>query len=536
MEAADAIAPGIPHEMVEAFVAYRRQRVKLARENVNTLAEFVIRDEETGAPIEQLPQHERWHEIANQHSRFVLWSYPESGKSTQLVVARSIDTLAHDPTRRIVICSDTEKQAKKPLGQIKQLIESSEALHEVHPNLRRGSKWTDTEITVQRPYASRDPSIQAVGLHGAIQGARIDDLYLDDILSQDNTKTEAQRKETAAWVRSTLFTRLTKRSRVIFLTNAWHPEDFAHLLEKDGWFVERCPIFDADGDIVDPQRWNPERLQEKRIDLGELEFARMFLLKPYDEGARRFHHSWINRCLQRGKGAPVYQELPDELPAGSFVVHGVDLGVGLRKRNDLTVIFSLFVHPNDDRQPLKIQAGRWKGSEIIGRMAGAFDAFGGYFMVENNAAQEFIVQQAQEHEVVMPVARFTTGKNKADPTYGLESLAAEEEAGRWIIPNANATCGPDTVHGELDEEIRAWVVEQLEYDPQAHTGDRLMGSWLARELARRIRRKLRKKQRRAQALRDAKAKLEAQSNGSSNGAGSLSRSALETLANVQRVS
>jgi hypothetical protein len=638
-----ADSPGAPdpqalEDLGAAWTEYRRQRVDIARHDPSTFIEYVMRDEETGERLVQLPHHERWQVRASQHARFVLWAFPESGKalpldtpiptpggwtalgelgvgdevfdrhgrtcrvtfatptmldrelyrlefddgasicadadhlwvarsatdrvlrrgrervvstkqmakgrwmiptagsarwrnvmsirriatrpvrcigvsspdqtylagrdyvvthnSSQLTVGRTLMRIGQDPTIRVAIIGATEKQAKKPLGVIKGMIERSHELREIFPRLRPGSKWTDNEITVARPLTSRDPTVQALGLHGAVQGSRIDLLILDDILDADNTRTAAQREAVSAWVRATLFSRLTRRSQVLLLTNAWHPDDLAHELEKDGWAAERCAIEDEEGRIVDPGRWSPERLAEKRVDFGDLEYARQMELRPYDEEARRFNHTWLDACLRRGDGVPVYAELADELPDDSFVVHGVDLGVGQLARNDVSVIFSLFIHPNDDRQVLRVRAGRWKASQILNNLKGTYDDLGGMFMVENNAAQDFIVQLAREMDVVIPVRAFTTGRNKVDPAFGVESLAAEFEAERWIIPNQGARCFADTVRGDCDDEVREWLRELLQYDPRSHTGDHLMASWFARELARMVRRKLRRRERR----------------------------------------
>ena len=45
-------------------------------------------------------------------------------------------------------------------------------------------------------------------------------------------------------------------------------------------------------------------------------------------------------------------------------------------------------------------------------------------------------------------------------------------AGAWVIPNHDKVMHP---------EVAEWVDEMLYYDPRAHTGDRLMASWFARE-------------------------------------------------------
>jgi hypothetical protein len=92
-------------------------------------------------------------------------------------------------------------------------------------------------------------------------------------------------------------------------------------------------------------------------------------------------------------------------------------------------------------------------------------------IVENNAAQDFLVQLASDKR--LPITPHTTGRNKAHPTYGVESLSAELSRGQWIIP-----C---EITGECDVEVQEWIDQMLYYDPAGHTGDHLMAAWIARE-------------------------------------------------------
>jgi hypothetical protein len=65
---------------------------------------------------------------------------------------------------------------------------------------------------------------------------------------------------------------------------------------------------------------------------------------------------------------------------------------------------------------------------------------------------------------------YTTGRNKASPEFGVETLATEMAAGKWIIPNKG---------GRVDPSLDPWLSEMVNYDPTAHTGDCLMASWFA---------------------------------------------------------
>jgi hypothetical protein len=95
------------------------------------------------------------------------------------------------------------------------------------------------------------------------------------------------------------------------------------------------------------------------------------------------------------------------------------------------------------------------------------------FLVHN--AQDFIIQFAR-NQFAVPIRPFTTGRNKAHPEFGIESIAAEMAGGKWIIPSNNGT--------PAHPEIFNWIQEMLFYSPSAHTGDRLMSSYFCREGAR----------------------------------------------------
>jgi hypothetical protein len=152
----------------------------------------------------------------------------------------------------------------------------------------------------------------------------------------------------------------------------------------------------------------------------------------------------------------------------------VDLAIQQHSGADLTVFFTILVHPNGDREVLNLESGRMAGPDIVNKIREVHHRYQGIVFVENNAAQDFILQFTRYGSAV-PVRPFTTGRNKAHPEFGVESMAAEMAGGKWIIPNVN---------GKMHPELDAWVNEMLYYDPRSHTGDRLMASWFAREAAR----------------------------------------------------
>lgn len=485
--AQSSFEPADVREAVEAGKMGREAFLALCRRDVNAFNEFVLRDEESGERIEQHEMHVRMQAACDSFSEVVVLAHPESGKTQQLAIGRTLFELGHNPRLRFAFIGNTQNAAKKNLGTVKRYIEKSEELHAVFPELLPGAIWRDDQITIAGfPIESKDYSIQAIGFHGDINGSRVDRVVADDLLDFENTRSPLQRKEVSAWWRLGVLSRLTKIARIIFLTNAWHEKDLVSELSRDGYHFLEFPIYRPDGSPSWPEVWPLARIAKRRQILGPLEFARLFLLKPRDEGAVVFAPAAILRAREKGRGYRLVEELdPALLVRGAVLVHGVDLAFTRRLSGAVSCIFSLFIHPDGTRQPIGIRAGRWGSTQLISALADVGDRLGGIAYVEDNAAQRFVVETAQDtgEQITIPVRPFTTGRNKIDPTFGVESMSAEFDSGRWILPcDRNLVC-----HPELEELIG----EMEAYDPAVHTGDRLMAMWIARSAGMRIWKRMR---------------------------------------------
>jgi hypothetical protein len=493
----------------------REARLSLARRDPNTFIELVMRDEFNGNPVEQAPCHVAWHRALDEHRRVVLFAHIESGKTNQFSIGRTLWELGRNRNLRVALVSNTYHQAEKNVRAVAEYIERSEMLHGIFPELLPSEPWTNAYFNVQGDTIKRDPSVQAVGVHGNILGARLDWVILDDILDYENTLTSRQRQDLWDWYLATFAGRLTAHARVMCIGTAWHPDDIMHRWEREpAWFCMRSPVVDASGASTWPQRWPKDRIDAKRSELGPLEFARQMLCKARDDSESRFRQEWIDACLEKGDGLVHAGDVKDffdlneelrppwwddedvdddareaaarllvagqEKPARHFegkFVTGVDLAVQRHAAADETALFTLYQRPDGLRQVVEVQAGKWTGPEIVRRIVEVHQRFDSIVVVENNAAQDFVLQFVRAQQVTVPVLPFTTGKNKAHPEFGVESIAAEFAAGRWVIPSLNGRA----LHPQVDK----WIQELLFYDPRAHTGDRLMACWFAREIARR---------------------------------------------------
>jgi hypothetical protein len=480
---------------------------------------MILKDEESGEDIYVERFQIEWHHAITAHKNVVIWTHPDSGKSQQIAVGMLIWMLGNDTRKRFAILSASRETSKKLVRLIKSHIENNSLVKMVFPELKPGSVWSEVQIEVERPIGIKDPSVQAFSPDsGAIQGSRLDGLVIDDILTAVNTWTAYQRDKLDAWVRASAFSRMSDHAFVAFLTNAWHVDDMAHRLEKQGWWAKRYPVLNPDGTPAYPRRWPLSRVEKARERLRN-DFERQMMCEARDETNARFKRAWIDTCLEVGESYSTYSSLEDIrardldlaaqiygvsvievqaidsairlgdkidiVPEGFNFVTGVDLAVSKKDSADLTVLFTLLIWPDGMRQVIEIISGRWYGPEIVNHIVNVHNRFNSTIVVETNAAQAYVYQFARQVAPGMPIKSFTTGRNKWMPEYGIESLAAELSAGMWLIPCERNTRVPN-------REIYEWIREMLDYDPKQHTGDRLIAGWIAREYARTLQRKEKK--------------------------------------------
>jgi hypothetical protein len=395
----------------------------------------------------------------------------EHGKSTLLSIAFPLWTLGRNPDARIALVSQTHTQAARLLAAIRECILRNPRLREVFPNLRPSGgareKWSDSEILVERPSPAKDPSVLAIGVSGPLLGARLDLAILDDVCSFDNTFTASQRAKVIAWFKSTLVGRVVADGRIMAVGTPWHADDLLHDLERSTEYrVLRDPALDDAGNPLWPEAWPRERLAQRRREIGEAEFSRQMLLHVIEDAGSRFRNEWFERAFARAE--ELGATLVPRYDGSDRTFTGVDLGVGQTGDHDESVIFTVALLPDGSRLVLSIEAGRWQAPELVARVRSARERYRSRVRVETNAAQAYIAQFLAAEGVM--VDAHTTGRNRHDPVFGIESLAVELEQGRWIVPD--------------DVETRTWARELIGFSAAGHPGDRVVASWLAREAAR----------------------------------------------------
>lgn len=149
----------------------------------------------------------------------------DHGKSEIFCIAYPLRRICEDPNVRILIVQKTATEAIKTLGVIKAELESNQALkgfyqqhwqrvvghddicNQAGAQMIRGKKegsWQQQRIYVKRRRRGKDPTVEAVGVGGAITGGHFDVIILDDVEDDENTRTDDRIAAMIEWFTGTI--------------------------------------------------------------------------------------------------------------------------------------------------------------------------------------------------------------------------------------------------------------------------------------------------------------------------------------------
>ena len=148
----------------------------------------------------------------------------DHGKSEVFCVAYPLRRVCEDPDARVLIVQKTATEAEKTLGVIKWELEHNQDLKSYYrqhwldlvgvPDIcnaggtlaleRKEGAWQQRRIYVKRNRRGKDPTVEAVGVGGAITGGHFDVIILDDVEDDENTRTDDRVASMVDWFTGTI--------------------------------------------------------------------------------------------------------------------------------------------------------------------------------------------------------------------------------------------------------------------------------------------------------------------------------------------
>jgi predicted phage terminase large subunit-like protein len=149
----------------------------------------------------------------------------DHGKSEIFCIAYPLRRICEDPNTRVLIVQKTQVAAVKTLQVIKDELEKNRELKTYYrkhwrttvgvPDIsnaqgavdrdgRKESAWQQQRIYCKRTRRGKDPTVEAVGVGGAITGGHFDIIILDDVEDDENVRTPERLKALLGWFIGTI--------------------------------------------------------------------------------------------------------------------------------------------------------------------------------------------------------------------------------------------------------------------------------------------------------------------------------------------
>lgn len=477
--------------------------------------------------------HRRWYEAFATARRLLFLAPRSHGKSISAGRVLVGHALVTNRNVRILVCGKTKGAAKKTAVLVRRDLEKNARIardwtapEAGGPFRERGSPWTDSAFYVRRTADLRDPTVEAVGVGGAITGGRFDLIILDDPVDDENVHTRARRQKLKAWFYGTVLPLLDVGGRVVVIGTKKHNDDIYATLEqdptfhvvRDGAFVDgldavdmskvewveeldartgRRQLVDARYDgpapkVLWPEKWSVRELLLMLRSMGSLLFRREMQNQVTDDGSSPFREGWLSRARARGAKLGF---LPWGTNPDTGEVHPRCEGLIIWQSWDFALL--------DDEERAAEQDSDWTVGETWGldwatgtrtllravrrqglsqgEVLALVESEAALFpqsigcVVENNSFGK-LHEMGLKRTTGLPVYGHTTDKKKHSLYEGVPAMSALYENDKVILPYAS---GADLAHGELDPRpfVDVFSAEHHGLGRETHD-DTVMGEWV----------------------------------------------------------
>lgn len=279
--------------MVSVAPTARQAHLDLLRHEPNAFIEAVIGFRQADLHLEMQSHLDSADHVAYSTHR-------GGGKTDQISICRATWEIGRDPEIRIKCVKNADGEASKVTDAARRIINSPK-YREVFPWVRMDpAHWSGNSFRVLRKNRhEKEPTYQAYGILSTATGGRADLLIYDDICDMKNTiQNPALREKVRQAYQNTFQPMLVKGGRSWRVYTPYHVNDVSI-----DW--ERNPMIRSISRPVVGWRslwadeFPPERLKTIAEDIGNIAFARAFLLKRISDEDILVRAEWLDQALYK---------------------------------------------------------------------------------------------------------------------------------------------------------------------------------------------------------------------------------------------
>lgn len=319
------------HEMLQHYQQQKNELIKRAvieRRRTDILAREVL-------GLEVSPHHLAMmtHQAKNPQSLNLV--FRGAGKTTTCTITKAIELLCRDRNVRILIASKSTGNAESFLKEIKAHLMGNEKLIEIFGPFYDGKtngKWDNREIEViGRTLKAKEANITVVGVDGTVVSKHYDVILSDDLVDEDNSRTQHMRQKVVTWYFQTLLPTL-EPPHADFPDRGQHHHSGTryHYADLWGYLMEGAlkgkeqiiPALSEDGLSCWPEKWSKEHFETIRTNAGTIIFNAQYQCNTEAMKGEIFQ---IDDCQ------PIDSS---QVPSNLKIYQGVDLAIGEKEIND----------------------------------------------------------------------------------------------------------------------------------------------------------------------------------------------------------
>jgi predicted phage terminase large subunit-like protein len=370
--------------------------------------------------------------LGEARKRLVLNLPPRTLKSFIVSVALPAWLLGRVPSTRIICASYSDELAAKFSRDCRALLETP-FYKRVFPQTRLNpKKAAEGEFET-----TRRGSRLATSVGGTLTGRGGEVLIVDDPIKANDADSEVARRAAIDWFRNTALSRLDHpaESLVCIAMQRLHVDDLSGILIEQGWPSVVIPAIAVEptdyrvsedevyhrpaGQLLQPDRDDPETLGELKREIGSRIFAAQYQQNPTPADGNMIKAAWLGR----------YETAPERRMFRRVVLSCDPAGkAGIR--NDYTAITVVGVR-DKALHVLQVSRGHWTvlqmREQIIG-LAGQWQV--DLVIVEDTSSGMGLIQLLREVPGLNVVGR----QPDADKEIRMSRQQGRFEAGRILLP------------------------------------------------------------------------------------------------------